>query len=69
MSYTDPYPEVEFRDGVRVVPPHVAAILRGIETHTMTYAEAIEAANQKLTRDLLNKAQQDAITGHFRDNR
>ena len=69
MSYTDPYPEVEFRDGVRVVPPHVEVILRDTDTHTMTYDEAIVFANQKMTRDFLNKAQRDAINGHFRVNR
>jgi hypothetical protein len=69
VSYIDPYPEVEFRDGVRVVPPHVAAILRDIDTFALTFEEAIQVANQKMTRDYLAKVQRDAISGHFREHR
>ncbi len=34
-----------FRDGARQVPPHVAEMLRGIPTETLTWEDAMNAAN------------------------
>ena len=58
--------EMEFRDGQRVVPDHVEAMLSGIDTHTMTYEEAIRAAERKMLSDHVGRAQQSLIDAHFR---
>lgn len=62
----DPYPELEFRDGFRVVLPHVAILLASVETWKYTYDESIKFANEQLLRERLNKLQRDAFTDHFR---
>ena len=69
MSIVDPMPEVEFRDGLKVVPHHVAAILSGIETWKLTYEEAIKLANEGMLRSALGRIQQQTVSKHFRDNR
>lgn len=69
MSIVEPLPEVEFRDGVRVVPHHVAAILASIETYRLTYDEAIKLANTGMLRNALGQIQRKTIDGHFRENR
>lgn len=63
----EPYPEVEFRDGDRVVPFHVAALLEGVETWKYTYDEAIQKANEQLLRRRLNELQREAVNKHFKD--
>ena len=65
----DPMPEIEFRDGFRVVPHHVAAILAGFETWKFTYEEAIKLANSGMLRNALGQIQRKTIDGHFRENR
>lgn len=60
---------IEFRDGEKYVPAHVALLLRGLATHTMTYDQAIRMANQNLLRRNLNQAQKDLISTHFRQHR
>lgn len=61
--------EIEFRDGKRFVPEYIANLLIGIETHRLSYEEAIEAGNKKVEADFLN-AQQDAVlAAHFRELR
>ena len=62
----DPMVNVEFRDGERLVPHHVAILLKGFETHRMTYDEAIRVANQALVKNRLMQAQRDLISSHFR---
>jgi len=59
--------EVEFRDGKHHVPDHLADLMRGLETHRLTVEEATQQANQRLLRDRLNKAQDDAVKAHFRE--
>jgi hypothetical protein len=61
--------EVEFRDGWRVVPPHVAAMLESIETWTMTYEQAIARANQDMLSRRLEQAQREVIRQHFEVDR
>lgn len=61
--------EIEFRDGIAAVPNHVAWMMRGLETHTMTKDEAIAAAETQMTRNYLNQVQRKVIRGHFRENR
>jgi len=69
MSILDPMPEIEFRDGPRVVPHHVAAILASIDTYKFTYDEAIRLANDGMLRSALGQIQRKTIDGHFRKNR
>jgi hypothetical protein len=60
---------VEFRDGPRNVPEHVMAMLSGLDTHRMTYQQAIEAANRRMVGDQLQSAQDSMIQQHFKVNR
>lgn len=69
MPILDPQPEVEFRDGVRIVPHHVAAILSSIETYKYTYEEAIALANSGMVRSALRQIERKTIDSHFRKNR
>jgi hypothetical protein len=67
LSVPGPRPvERVFRDGKRVVPEHVNAILGGMETDNLTYDEAMLAANKRLEADLLNEASGNIIAAHFR---
>lgn len=63
------YSEIEFRDGPRMVPDYLAVMMAGIKTHTMTYEQAIEAANKKAESDLLNAKQDQVIAAHFKELR
>ncbi len=56
--------EVEFRDGAKLVPAHVADLLERYDTTTMTYDEAIKRANTELARRVANDAQDRAIAQH-----
>jgi hypothetical protein len=58
--------EVEFRDGIRLVPEYLAPIMGRLETHTMTYEQAITAANRQMEADHLNSMSGDFIAAHFR---
>jgi len=60
------YTEMEFRDGDRSVPDYLADMMQGIKTHTMTYEQAIEAANKKVMTDLLNAKQDSVLAAHFK---
>lgn len=67
-----PQPTVlEFRDGERSVPEHVAhlIVLAELDTIRYTYEEAIEIANDALLRSRLNEAQRQLTLAHFRDHR
>ena len=57
---------VEFRTGEEEIPDHLAELMRGIETFTMTYDEAIKAMNAKMERDLISKQYDAVISGHVR---
>lgn len=57
--------EVEFRDGKRLVLDHLADIMAGLPTHTMTYEQAVEKANWKLAADYADKALDSAVQGHL----
>jgi len=65
----EPLVNVEFRDGEKLVPHHVAVLMKGLDTHTMTYDQAIRAANQALMKNRLDQAQRDLVNTHFRVNR
>lgn len=64
----DPLVTVEFRDGQKDIPHYLATLMKGLETHTMTYTEAVRQANQRLTVDRLNAAQRNLVQTHFRAN-
>lgn len=57
---------LEFRDGERDVPPHLAAMMKGIRTWEMTFSEAKAKAEMQMTRQLLDSAQADLIRKHFK---
>lgn len=59
--------EVEFRDGPRLVPDHLADMMASLKTHTMTYEEAVEKANWKLASDFTERAYDNIIQSHFKD--
>jgi len=58
--------ELEFRDGNRMVADYLADMMVGIKTHTMTYEQAIAAANKKVETDLLNAKQDAVLAAHFK---
>jgi hypothetical protein len=60
---------LEFRDGERDVVDHLAVLMAGMETHTMTYEQAVRATERKLLRDRLNEAQRKLVAGHMREYR
>ena len=58
--------EVEFRDGKRMVPDHLADMMTELKTHTMTFEEAVAKVNWKLAQDHVSAAQDRIIQRHFR---
>ncbi len=61
--------ELEFRDGKRFVPEYLAALMADLETHRMTYTEAVAAANRKTEADWLNAQRESLLVAHFRELR
>jgi hypothetical protein len=59
--------EIEFRDGKRFVPEHLADMMQELKTHTLTYEQAVEKANWKLAADYVNSASDRIVQSHFRD--
>lgn len=57
--------EVEFRDGKREIPDHLADMMATLPTHTLRYEEAVEKANWKLASDHVNRAADSVIQSHF----
>ena len=58
--------EVQFRDGKRDVAPHLADLMKPLDTYKMTYDQAVTEVNRKLMSDYLGQAQQKLISQHFR---
>ena len=52
---------LEFRDGEHDVPEHVAMLLKGIDTFTYTYDQAVRYSGQRLLKDKLNEAQRALV--------
>lgn len=69
MFETPQLREIEFRDGKRLVPEYLGAIMSGLETHRMTYEEAVQAANQRMEADHLNAKRDEILAAHFRELR
>lgn len=67
----DPAPprEIEFRDGKRLVPDYLGAIMAGLETHRLTYEEAILRANKRMEADFVNAQRDHVLAAHFREHR
>ena len=62
---------LDFRDGRREVPDHVADILRRHESslYRITYDEALALVNKTLLQDVVDKKLSSVITAHFGANR
>lgn len=60
---------VEFRDGSREVPDHLADLMARIDTYKITFEQARKIADQQMVSDLLNKYQSDVISAHFKTQR
>ena len=58
--------EVEFRDGKRLIPDHLADMMTDLKTHTLTYQQAVDKANWKLASDFVEKAYDGIVQSHFR---
>lgn len=61
--------EVEFRDGYRNVPDHLADMMANLPTQNMTLEEATAAANESLINNRFNEARSKMVTQHFKDLR
>ncbi len=59
--------QVEFRDGKREVPDHLAALMTDIETYRMTFEEARDAANRKALADLINARADKIVSEHLKE--
>ena len=57
---------IEFRDGEKDVPDHVATLMKGLRTWEMTFEQARDAAHQNQLRQALEVAQRDIIRQHFK---
>jgi len=57
--------KVEFRDGEKLVPDHVADLMAQFETHTMTQEEAQRKVNERFLTDRLEKVQGDIVREHL----
>lgn len=57
--------EVEFRDGKRPIPDHLADMMSGLPTHTLTFEQAKEKANWRLASDHANSAMDALRQSHF----
>jgi len=60
---------LEFRDGSREVPAHLAALMTGMETFRFTYREALGKVNDNLFSSWLNGKQDAILRRHFNENR
>jgi hypothetical protein len=71
MPLPEPPIMIEFRDGERSVPPHVASniALAEIDAIRFTYEEAVLLSNEAIMKNLLRSYQNDAVYKHFRDHR
>lgn len=60
--------ELEFRDGLRVVPEYLGRMMGGIETHRYTYEQVVQMVNQRMVGDIFGKRQNEMIQRHFKDH-
>lgn len=57
---------VEFRDGERDIPEHLALLMKGMNTWEMTFEQARDRADVKHTQQALQRAQNELIQQHFK---
>lgn len=71
MPLPEPPIVIEFRDGERAVPPHVASniAIAEIDPVRYTYEEAVRLSDNAILRSYVNGFARDTIYKHFRDNR
>ncbi len=60
---------LEFRDGERDIPDHLALLMKGIKTYQMTYEQAVKEMEQNQLHQKLIVAQRDLMRQHFRQSR
>ena len=58
----------KFRDGTREIPDYMHDMMQGLQTHKMTYADAVVAMNQKGLKDFLNGTVDRVVARHFAEN-
>jgi hypothetical protein len=66
---TDDEHVLEFRDGKRVVPDYLYPEMSQLETHRMTYEQAIKEADAARMNKWLGDQQHDLLVSHFRQGR
>ena len=59
---------LEFRDGERDVPDHLALLMKGMRTWEMTFEEARDRMHTHKLRQALDQAQRDLVREHFKNN-
>lgn len=57
--------QVEFRTGKREIPDYMADLMYGIPTHKMTYEQAVDAMNQKMFANHVDRAVDRIRDDHF----
>ena len=57
---------MEFRDGMREVPEHIADLMRSLPTWELTYREASEKANWMLADSYATRAIDQMRSAHLR---
>lgn len=71
MPLPEPPIMIEFRDGERSVPPHLASniALAEMDPIRYTYDEAVRLSNDAVMKNFLRSYQSEVVYKHFRDNR
>ena len=71
MPLPEPPVMIEFRDGERSVPAHVASniAVSGIDPVAYSFEDAIKVADRAIERNFINNAQLKMIHKHFAENR
>ena len=61
--------EIEFRDGMRLVPRYLVDlfVLAGLDTSVHTYPQAVDLANQGVVKHRLNTFAADLVAEHLRN--
>jgi hypothetical protein len=57
--------QLEFRDGKREVPEHLALPMQRIETFRMTYEEALREVDRRRMADYINGYADRVVTSHM----
>jgi hypothetical protein len=60
---------LEFRDGKRVVPDYLYPEMSQLETHRMTYEQAVKEADTARMNRWLGDQQHNIMVGHFSKGR